>query len=52
MKRYLPRCRTCGSLSAPSDVDSAYETAKAHMKNKPGHAVGVIPIRVNGGKRQ
>ena len=52
MKRYLPHCRTCGSLRAPTDVDTTYETARAHMKTKPGHSVGVIPIRVDGGKQQ
>lgn len=52
MKQYLPRCRTCGSLCAPTDVDTAYETGRAHMKSKHDHAVGIIPIWVNGGKRQ
>ena len=51
IRRYLPRCRTCGVLSKPASADAAYEAGRRHGKDKPGHTVGVIPIKVEERKR-
>lgn len=51
IRGYLPRCRSCGVLHKPTNADTAHETARRHIKAKPGHSVGVIPIRIEERKR-
>lgn len=44
MKRYLPRCRTCGPLNKPTDVDTAYHDCREHRTRHRSHSTGVVPI--------
>jgi hypothetical protein len=47
MRLYLPNCRTYGSLAAPTDAATTYETVRQHRKIKPDHSTGVVPIRTD-----
>jgi hypothetical protein len=44
MRRYLPRCRTCGPLNKPTDADTAYRACREHRHDRRSHSIGVVPI--------